>query len=159
MLKIVKSALVVGLSFALTVAADAGATHPNDLSKCSDAAGPAALVTVKGLKAATGRVRVQAYRATGADWLAKGRWLARVEAPATGAVMKFCVPLDQSGSYGFAVRHDINGNGKTDFTRDGGGMSNNPAISVWNLGKPSVDKVTVRVGAGVTPVNIVMRYM
>ena len=57
-----------------------------------------------------------------------------------------------------AVRHDVNGNGKTDLTQDGGGVSNNPAINVFNLGKPSYDKAAFQVN-GVRSITINMRYM
>jgi hypothetical protein len=44
----------------------------------------------------------------------------------------------------------VNGNGKADFTRIGGGMSNQPSINIINLGKPSYERVGVRV-SGTTP--------
>ncbi len=64
-----------------------------------------------------------------------------------------------AGNYAVAVRHDKNGNGSTDISSDGGGFSNNPSISVLNLGKPSVGKVSFYVGSGVTTVTINMKYM
>lgn len=159
MSKASKFVLVIAGSLVATASAAAGEDLPNDLSRCENAEGPAALVTVRGLKSAAGFVRVQSYRATKADWLAKGRWLSRIEVPVKASTMQICVPVSQPGTYGIAVRHDVNGNGKTDIRRDGGGMSNNPKISIFNLGKPSVDKVAVRVGPGVTPIQINMRYM
>ena len=66
--------------------------------------------------------------------------------------------MPASGSYGIAVRHDVNGNGKTDLTQDGGGISNNPSINVFNLGKPSYDKAAVQI-SGVRAITINMRYM
>ena len=41
----------------------------NDMSQCRSGSGPAVLVTVDGIKASTGKVRAQVYRATAADWL------------------------------------------------------------------------------------------
>jgi len=38
-------------------------------------------------------------------------------------------------------------------------MSNDPPINIWNLGKPSVQKATFRVGNGVTNVTMRMRYL
>lgn len=72
--------------------------------------------------------------------------------------MTFCIPMAEPGIYAIAIRHDANGNGKTDFTRDGAGMSNNPAVSIFNLGKPSPDRVRVQVN-GRTPIAINMRYL
>jgi uncharacterized protein (DUF2141 family) len=130
----------------------------NDLGACRAGDGPAVLVTVDGLRSG-GKVRVQAYRATADDWLKKGRWINRIEAPARAGSMTFCVPVPASGSYGIAVRHDRDGNGKTDLTSDGGGMSNNPSINIFNLGKPSYTKTAFSVGDGVKPIRIAMRYM
>lgn len=131
----------------------------NDMSQCRNGAGPAVLVTVDGVKSAQGRVRVQTYRATSGDWLQKGRWLSRIETGARAGTMTFCVPVPSAGSYGIAVRHDLNGNGKTDLSSDGGGMSNNPSINIFNLGKPSYTKTAFPVGSGVKSISIQMRYM
>jgi uncharacterized protein (DUF2141 family) len=73
--------------------------------------------------------------------------------------MRFCMPLPASGRYGVAVRHDVNGNGKTDLSRDGGGFSNNPKVSIFNLGKPSVDKAAVAVGNTPVIIAISLQYM
>lgn len=119
----------------------AGQEIQNDLSRCSAGRGPAVLVNVRGVKQSAGRIRVQSYPATGSAWLAKGSWLHRVESRANAGNMSFCVPVPAEGKYGIAVRHDLNANGKTDIRSDGGGFSNNPSISIFNLGKPSVGKV------------------
>jgi uncharacterized protein (DUF2141 family) len=131
---------------------------PNDMSKCRGS-GPAVRVTVTEVKSASGTIRMQLYRATRQDWLARGRWIYRIQVPARAGTMSFCMPVPQAGSYGIAIRHDVNGNGDTDLTQDGGGMSNNPSINVFNLGKPSVDKVAFSVGQGVKAIGIRMRYL
>lgn len=131
----------------------------NDMSKCRTGGGPAILVTVEGVKASQGRIRVQSYHANDAEWLEKGKWLARIDVPAKAGGMTFCVPVTAPGNYGIAVRHDFNGNGKTDIRSDGGGMSNNPSINIFNLGKPSYKSVGVPVGNGVKSIRINMRYM
>lgn len=131
----------------------------NDMRKCAPGAGPAVRVTVNGVSASQGKVRVQSYRGTSSEWLEHGMWINRIEAPARQGTMTFCVPLPTSGSYGIAVRHDINGNDKTDITKDGGGMSNNPSINIFNLGKPSYRKTAVEFGPGVTSITINMKYM
>ncbi len=131
----------------------------NDMSKCHSEAGPAVMVTVDGIKSSQGKVRVQSYRATAEEWLAKGRWLNRIEAPARAGTMTFCMPVPQAGTYGIAVRHDANGNGSTEITKDGGAMSNNPGINIFNLGKPSYKKTAFSVGEGVKSIRIQMRYM
>jgi uncharacterized protein (DUF2141 family) len=147
-----------GLILASGTAA-AGQEISNDLSRCAAGKGPAVLVTVRGVKAASGSVRVQSYPATNSAWLAKSRWLHRVESRANPGAMNFCLPVPAAGSYGIAVRHDMNGNGKTDISRDGGGFSNNPSINILNLGKPSVSKVAFQAGPGVTRITINLKYM
>ena len=130
----------------------------NDMSKCSAGAGPAVKVTVTGVKSSSGIVRVQSYRGTKADWLESGRWIYRMEAPARAGTMTFCMPVPATGTYAIAVRHDMNGNGKTDLRADGGAMSNNPSINIFNLGKPSYTKTRFDVGPGVVPISVEMRY-
>ncbi len=130
----------------------------NDMSKCAAGAGPAVRVTIDGVKSSEGRIRVQSYRGTQADWLESGRWINRIEGAARAGTMTFCVPVPSSGTYGIAVRHDVNGNGKTDIRTDGGAMSNNPSINILNLGKPSYKKTAFTVGNGVESIRIKMRY-
>ena len=131
----------------------------NDMSDCTRGSGPAMMVTVDGVKASQGKLRIQTYRATASEWLKTGKWLSRIEVPAREGTMTFCLPVPASGTYGVAVRHDLNGNGKTDITSDGGGMSNNPSINIFNLGKPSHTKVGVPVNGGVKSIRIQMKYM
>lgn len=140
-------------------AAAAGTAINNDMARCTSGNGPAVLVNVQGVKAATGRIRVQSYEATPRAWLAKGRWINRIEARANSGSMSFCVPVPAAGKYGIAVRHDRNANGKTDISQDGGGFSNNPSINILNLGKPAVGKVAFYAGTGVTKITINLRYM
>lgn len=130
----------------------------NDLGKCSPGQGPAVRVTINGVRSSNGMVRVQSYRGTASDWLQKGRWINRIETPARAGSMTFCVPVPEAGIYGIAVRHDANGNGSTDISKDGGGMSNNPSINIWNLGKPSYKKTAFEVGNGVKAIQIDMKY-
>ena len=137
----------------------AGQEVGNDMSRCAADKGPSVLVMVRGVKESAGKIRVQSYPATGSAWLAKGRWLHRIESRANSGNMNFCVPIPSEGRYGIAVRHDRNGNGKTDISQDGGGFSNNPSISILNLGKPSVSKVAFQAGPGVTKITINLKYL
>ena len=131
----------------------------NDLSRCASGKGPVVLVNVRGIKESTGKIRVQSYPATPSAWLSKGRWLHRIETSASAGSMNICVPVPAEGRFGIAVRHDRNGNGKTDISEDGGGFSNNPKISIFNLGKPSINKAAFVAGPGVTRITINMQYM
>jgi uncharacterized protein (DUF2141 family) len=131
----------------------------NNLDRCKAGSRLAMLVTVSGVKSSEGRIRVQSYRATRAEWLESGKWLNRIEVAAKAGEMTFCIPVPEAGTYGVAIRHDINNNGKTDITKDGGGMSNNPSINIFNLGKPSYTKVGVPVTGDMKSIRIQMKYM
>ena len=148
--------LTVPVSMAL---ASSGQEISNNLNKCRPGNGPAVLVNLQGVKEASGNIRVQSYRGTQSEWLKKGAWLKRIEVPAQRGNMMFCVPIAESGTYAIAVRHDVNGNGKTDISTDGGGMSNNPSINIFNLGKPSYKKTAISVGEDVKTITIRMKYM
>lgn len=130
----------------------------NDMRKCAPGKGPAVRVSVTGIKSSSGKVRVQVYRGTKGEWLEKGRWLNRIELPARKGTMTFCMPVPTSGTYAIAARHDANGNGETDIRQDGGAMSNNPSINIFNLGKPSVSKTRFDTGPGVSSISIQMKY-
>ncbi len=150
-------------AIALATAAPAAAQYrnkvSNDMSKCTAGSGPAVMITVDGVKSSTGNIRVQSYNATAEEWMKKGHWLHRVEVPARQGTMTFCLPVPKAGSYGIAIRHDANNNKETDIFADGGAMSNNPSINVFNLGKPSYKKTAITVGNGVKSIRVQMRYM
>lgn len=137
---------------------DYGNTITNDMRACAPGGGPAVRVTVEGVKSSTGKVRAQIYNGTSADWLEKGRWLNRIEIPARRGRMTICMPVPKRGSYAIAVRHDANNNNETDISEDGGAMSNNPSINIFNLGRPGVDKTRFNVGNGVSSISITMKY-
>ena len=149
---------LAGLALAMPAQAQYREKITHDPAKCAAGKGPAVMVTVNGVKESTGSIRVQSYRATKQDWLETGRWIYRMEAPAKAGTMRFCMPLPEPGRYGIAVRHDLDGDGKTDIFGDGGAMSNNPSINIFNLGKPSYKKVGFDVGPGVESITIQMRY-
>jgi uncharacterized protein (DUF2141 family) len=167
MLKIsrwVRLSTVVGVALSCAIASSsayAGQVIPNDPAKCASDGGPAVMVEVRGFSTNGGKLRVQSYHATKGEWLQKGRWISRIEAEVrpAGGMMRVCMPLPAAGRYGIAVRHDVDGNGKTDLTKDGGGFSNNPKATIFNLGKPSVDKVTITVGQHPTSIAIRLQYM
>lgn len=149
----------LGLASAAPAAAQYREEIRNDPARCTASAGPAVMVTVDGIKSTSGKLRVQAYRGTSSDWLAKGRWMYRIETSARAGSMTFCMPVPSAGTYAIAIRHDVNGDGETQISKDGGGMSNNPSINIFNLGKPSVSKTAFPVGAGVKSIRIQMKYM
>jgi uncharacterized protein (DUF2141 family) len=165
-MKIVRStalvAAILGSNVALAPASSAAAPAyhqkiSNEPGRCAGA-GPAVKINISGIKPAHGVLRVQLYRGTAADWLQTGKWLNRIEVPARSGSATVCMPVPGPGTYGIAVRHDDNGNGKTEIRADGGGMSNNPSISILNLGKPSYKQTAFTVGEGIKTISIQMRY-
>lgn len=121
--------------------------------------GPAVWIHVTNIDGARGTMRFQLYPGTSADWLERGRWINRIELPARNGTMQVCMPVPRPGNYAIAIRHDKNGNGSTDIASDGGGMSNNPSINIFNLGKPGIDKTRFSIGREVLPMTIRMRYL
>lgn len=149
---------LAGLSTAAPAAAQYRQTIPANSGKCAAGDGPGVWVTLDGVKQSRGTIRVQAYRATQADWMVKGRWLNRIEMPAKAGTMRVCMPLPGPGAYGIAVRHDLDGDGKTDIFGDGGAISNNPSVNIFNLGKPSYRKAAFEVGNRIESITLQMRY-
>lgn len=122
---------------------------------CTAATPHRLIVDIRGLRASTGGVRVQLYDEAG--FLEKGRWLARVEASASGRrSIEVCVPVPRPGTYGVAIRHDANANGRSD-SGDGGAFSRDPKLSILRL-KPSFTQVAIPVGAGTSRVSVTMNY-
>jgi uncharacterized protein (DUF2141 family) len=141
------------LAPALLAAAPAAA-DPGDPGACTATTPNRVMVSVRGLKNSTGKVRVQIYDAAG--FLKKGRWLGRVEVPAAQDGVTVCVAVPRAGQYGIAVRHDANGNGKSDWN-DGGGFSRDPKLSLTNL-EPPFAKVAIPLSTGVSRVAVTMNY-
>ena len=137
----------------LALAAPAAAQR--NTAGCTAATPHRLIVEVRGLRATTGGVRVQLYDEPG--FLEKGRWLARVEAPTNGRrTVEVCIPVPRPGTYGVAVRHDANANGKSD-SGDGGAFSRDPGLSLLRL-KPAFAQVAVPLGAGTSRIAVTMNY-
>jgi uncharacterized protein (DUF2141 family) len=149
-------ACMIATAFAFAALAAA----PARAQSCGADTGPSILVSINGFKSRTGTVRVQSYGGDPARWFEKGTYLRRIELPAAQAD-QFCIPVPRPGLYAISVRHDLNGNGKSDRA-DGGGMSGNPDVSLLSLvlkRKPAPERVQVRVGTGTTPVQITLNYI
>ncbi|MEO7815122.1 MAG: DUF2141 domain-containing protein [Sphingomicrobium sp.] len=149
---------LLGLSMlvvAVPAAADPRESRPNDQT-CTRGGSPAVLVHVVGLKNGNGQVRIQAYGPTAANYLKKGAWAGRVDAPLGGRrAVDICLPLPTTGRYSIAVRHDANANSKSDWN-DGAGFSRNPKLSL--LGRPSFAQTAVPVERGTTRLNVQINY-
>ena len=150
---------MVGAGLALGVPASGNATvlGPEAAACRPGVAQPAVLVHIDGFKARTGDLRVQIYGANPDDFLAKGRKLKRIDLPVTRAgAMDVCVALPTPGNYAVAVRHDIDGSGKSGWS-DGGGFSRNPRLSLFSL-KPRYEDVVIEVGRGIRAVPVMLNY-
>jgi uncharacterized protein (DUF2141 family) len=149
------SASVAALAAVAAASTPAGAQLGPDAAACRGA-GPALLVNVGGFKARTGNLRVNVYGSDPALFLAKGRYVRKLDLRVTRAGnMAVCVRLPSPGRYAVAVRHDVDGDGND--WGDGGGFSRNPRLSLTNL-RPRYANVAFHVGAGVHPVNVILNY-
>jgi len=154
------AAIIAGMTrllvpFALLASLAAPAAAQRDSGGCTATTPHRLIVDIRGLRASTGGVRVQLYEEAG--FLEKGRWIARVEAPASGRRnVQVCIPVPRPGTYGVAVRHDANANGKSDGG-DGGGFSRDPKLSILHL-KPGFTQVAIPVAAGTSRVAVTMNY-
>ncbi len=155
LVRLIFSVLTVFASSALY----AGSVIGNDMARCDSGKGSAILISVRGLKDISGRVLMHNYPATKADFLAKNHWLQKMIVRPASKNIDLCVPIDAPGNYAIALWHDRNDNDEPDFFKDGGGFSNNPALSIFNLGKPSVGKASFYAGTGITHITINMKYV
>jgi len=156
MLKLVTGMMTAGLAVA---AAPVGATvlGPDAQACTSGSPAPALLVKVDGLKSRTGDLRVQIYGSNPDDFLAKGKKLRRIDVPVTPrGPMEVCVALPDAGDYAVAVRHDVDGSGKSGWN-DGGGFSRNPKLSLLSL-KPHYSDVVIRSTGGIREIAVTMQY-
>ena len=155
---IVAGVVAGGLAFTPAIA---GVIGP-DAGVCASGAASAILVRVEGLKDRQGPVRVRTFGGDPANYFDKKKTLKRVElAPPASGPVEVCMAVPGPGVYAVDIRHDANRNGDTDKS-DGAGASGNPKISLFAIlfGKrPSANQVAVRVGNGVVPINIQVKYL
>lgn len=158
------SAIVVVLSAALTPASaqGEGAILGPYAARCTAGNAPSILVTIVGLKQRTGTIRVRTFGGASDTWFDRKKWITRVElpTPASGPI-RVCMPVAAPGTYAIDMRHDMNGNGKTDRA-DGGGASGDPRVTLLDFvfgRKPPPGITAVHVGRGVTPITVTAMYL
>jgi uncharacterized protein (DUF2141 family) len=156
--------MLAGSAGALALSAPlvAQATTLGPAAARCDANASAVLVEVAGFKARTGTLRVQLYAANSKTYLEKRQWLDRVDvAVAKSGPMRICVPVEKAGDYVVSVRHDINGNGKSDRS-DGGGLSGNPDMKLSDFifkRKPALAATRFTVGANTKRLPVTLNYV
>lgn len=119
--------------------------------------GPAAAVTIDDLRAPTGLLTAYLWSDDPDAFLEHGRSLQRIELPAAPGPVRLCLPAPRPGRYAVSVRHDVDGNRRRYDLNDGAGFSRNPRLSLTRT-RPALATVLVTIGAGATPVDIVMNY-
>lgn len=130
---------------------------PSAAAQTGCGAGPAAAVTISGLRAPTGLLTVYLWSEDAAAFLQHGRSLRRVELPATSGPVRLCLPAPRPGRYAVSVRHDVDGNRRRYDLNDGAGFSRNPRLSLART-RPAIGAVLLSIGPGPTGVDIVMNY-
>jgi uncharacterized protein (DUF2141 family) len=142
---------------ALIAAPSHAAILGSDAVTCANPSASAILVRIEGFKARTGMLRVQVYGGNPSEWLAKGKKLRRVELPVTpSGYMDVCIAVPGPGRYAIAVRHDVDGRGKSGWD-DGAAFSRNPSLSLLHL-KPDFEKVVIPVGKSPREITVVLNY-
>lgn len=157
---IVSAVLIVPAVAAVPAIAAIG----SDAAACEIGNEPAILADISGLKDRTGRVKLELYPATDADFLkddrdliAQKKFFRRVWAdmPASGHV-EVCIKVPHPGRYALFFTHDRDGKNKFNFRVDGAGVPSNRRIG---MSRPKLDAAVVDVGSGVTVTHIRAQYL
>jgi len=131
-----------------TIFGDAAACGPNGN-------GTAVLARVNGFRDRAGNLRIAIYRAREDEYLASGKFVARIDTPMTSAgPMTVCARVPEPGPYIVIALHDRNADGRLNAWSDGFGFSNNPKLGI---SKPAIDLVKVNL-VGIVPLGIILNY-
>lgn len=154
------------LSALLAAAASPAAARQADPvdGSCATAEGPQVRVSVLGLKDRTGRLKLELYPATEADFLKDDRDLRKegkpfrriwAPVPATGPVT-VCIRAPAAGRWGLLFTHDRDNKNKFNFWQDGAGF-----VSAQRLGRsrPALRQAAISVPARGTSVTVRAQYL
>lgn len=134
-----------------------------DDARCRAGTGFPIVVRIDGFRSRSGQIRVRLFGGPASTYFDKKKALVRTEVPVprTGRA-DICVPAPGAGTYAVDVRHDVNGDGKTD-RQDGGGVSGNPKVSLLDMlfsRRPDPRTVQFSVGGGgPTVVPVTLMYL
>ncbi|GGO96181.1 DUF2141 domain-containing protein [Stakelama pacifica] len=159
--KMLVAALTASTFLALPALAQ---TIGSDRDACNKSEGPAIQANITGLKDRTGRLKLELYPATEEDFLkddhdlrAENKVFRRVWAsmPDEGPV-SMCIKVPEPGTYALFFTHDRDHRNKFNFWKDGAGVPGNGKLG---RSKPDLSQAIVKVGSGVTVVNIRVQYL
>jgi uncharacterized protein (DUF2141 family) len=152
------------LAAAVAVQPASAQTLGEDAGACTGGRGPAIQAEITGLKDRTGRLKLELYPATEEDLLKddrdlikEGKTFRRIWAntPPSGPVI-LCIRVPTPGEYAVLFTHDRDGKNKFNFWSDGAGFPSNQRLG---RSRPKLRQAMVRVGNGVTTVNIRAQYL
>lgn len=127
-----------------------------DPGKCLGLPGrPDILIKSGPLRSSEGRVRVALYGDDPDTFLESGQKLLRIEVPAREEGVTVCLSAPGEGDYALALLHDVNGNGKVNITKDGGGFSNNPRFV---FSAPSYKEAAFHVPSSGAALDVQVKY-
>lgn len=157
--------LVLAAAALLPAAASAAQDGSRDAECRAGEPGPALQVQVAGLKDHRGRLRLELYPPSDADYLKQpselisaGKVFRRIEVPVPPeADPVLCIRAPSAGNYAVAVMHDRDANGKFGIFADG--VTAPGTIPNLGRGKPRAADATVTVGTGVSQVRATMQYL
>lgn len=114
-------------------------------------------VTVSGIKAGQGNLRVAVFDEAHRDQFAEGKYLYGAEVPAKAEQMTVEIPDVESAEYAVAVIQDLNGNGKLDrnilkIPKEPYGFSGS-----WTWGGASYDEASFRADEVDFAINIKLK--
>lgn len=153
-----RNIIMVGAAFTAALSTTAAGAQNG---ACTANSGPAIHVKITGLTSRKGAVRIRLFGGDPKTYFDKKHALQRVEfaTPVSGSV-EYCVKAPRPGIYAVDVRHDTNGNGKSDKA-DGAGVSGNPKVSALDVvlkKKPRAEKVQIKVGDRAASATIAVQY-
>lgn len=153
-----RSIIMVGAAMMAALSTTAASAQDG---ACTANSGSAIHVKITGLTSRKGTVRIRLFGGDPNTYFDKKHALQRVEfaTPDSGSV-EYCVKAPRPGIYAVDVRHDTNGNGKSDKA-DGAGVSGNPNVSMLDVifkKKPPAKKVQIKVGDQAAFTTIAVKY-
>jgi uncharacterized protein (DUF2141 family) len=138
----------------------ASAQQPKAAEECPRSSPVELLIHVNGVRSAAGNVTVVLYGDKPADFLASGKRLDRKRVPARIGTVGLCLALPRPGTYAIALYHDEDGDKRIGrnllgLPTEGYGFSRDAPTA---LGLPAFNDVAFSAAAGVTTLEITMRY-